>query len=327
MYRQVTMIWLHDPNSLAINTLCERLRMLLGQVEGLSAVTAETDRLKRGDGCHLCVEMLFVDEAHAIAYQAHPARLALLREMAGGILRMASYGQPVDGPAPQRPRLYATAGPACQDRDTLLRMLEAGMDGIRVSLIDADGVPGFLDALYRAAQAHGAMPELLIEQEPGRPAPRLPDPWTTAGLVMTLPSREEDLRALRERLGPDARLCAKVCTRECMDALPLHVRYADEVIIAREALGRSHRRHELPTLQARITALARGARKPCTVASGFLYSMCEHPFPMLSELSDIHNAVRSGVSGLMLGRETSIGRFPIEAVETLARAVGEAVSA
>lgn len=318
MYRHVIMVWLRDPHPQAIEALCVRLRCLLGVIRGLQSLLAQPNDLSREDACHLLLELLFDCEASARGYLTHPLRLSLLQETRPLILRTAGSGYAVAQPKRQPLRLYASAGPSCDDADTLSRLMDAGMHGIRLGMTDdtPDVLDAFLDTFHRVAASHRTSPELLLDNVPSDALAATMQKTGATGLIITLPPQKDARRDLRAGIA-GARLVAKVASEPALATLAETIADADEVLVARNALSRSHPRHSLPALQADIAAAALDAGKPYMVASGLLLSMCDRPFPMVSELSDIHSAVRGGATSLMLNRETSIGRFPVEAMATL----------
>ena len=74
---------------------------------------------------------------------------------------------------------------------------------------------------------------------------------------------------------------------------------------------------KLPRIQKHIIATANAANKPSITATQMLSSMKENPFPTRAEVSDIANAVYDGTDAVMLSDETTVGKFPIQAVEVL----------
>lgn len=131
---------------------------------------------------------------------------------------------------------------------------------------------------------------------------------------------EEDvLRARRfaQRHGFSPFLVAKIERRSALKNLRGIVRAADGLMVARGDLGVEMPFAEIPGLQADIVRNARKEGKPVIVATQVLESMVTNPRPTRAEATDIANAVGSGADAVMLSGETSIGRFPVQAVQAL----------
>ena len=131
-----------------------------------------------------------------------------------------------------------------------------------------------------------------------------------------------DIRQLRELVhaaGSPALLIAKIEKAEALEELEAILSAADAVMVARGDLGVEIGPAAVPLVQKRIILSALEHGKPAITATQMLESMISHADPTRAEASDVANAILDGSSALMLSGETAIGRFPIEAVQTMDR--------
>jgi pyruvate kinase len=130
-----------------------------------------------------------------------------------------------------------------------------------------------------------------------------------------------DVHAVMDELGTRLPVIAKIEKPEAVDLLGPIVRAFDGLMVARGDLGVEIPLEQVPLVQKRCVRLAREHGKPVIVATQMLDSMIHHSHPTRAEASDVANAVLDGADALMLSGETSVGEYPIAAVETMARII------
>ena len=120
-----------------------------------------------------------------------------------------------------------------------------------------------------------------------------------------------------DRVGVRRPVIAKIEKPQAVENLEDIVRAFDGIMVARGDLGVELPLEQVPLVQKRAISLARKRSKPVIVATQVFDSMIDNPRPTRAEASDCANAVMDGADAVMLSGETSVGKFPIECVETM----------
>ena len=135
--------------------------------------------------------------------------------------------------------------------------------------------------------------------------------------------KREDVQLMRDFLdengGSHIRIMAKIENAEGVSNLKEIIEVCDSVMIARGDMGVEIPFEEIPIIQKNIIKIASMAGKQVVTATQMLESMVSHPRPTRAEITDVANAIYDGTSVLMLSGETANGKFPVEAVKTMAR--------
>jgi pyruvate kinase len=128
-----------------------------------------------------------------------------------------------------------------------------------------------------------------------------------------------DVRKFLHDQGADLPIVAKLERQEFISNLPGILTMVDAVMVARGDLGVDVPLEEVPHIQKSVIQQARAVKVPVIVATQMLESMVTHLRPTRAEVSDVSTAIFDGADAIMLSAETATGRYPVEAVQVMAR--------
>lgn len=149
-------------------------------------------------------------------------------------------------------------------------------------------------------------------------------------LALSFVRSEDDVLALRNYLAyvgfSQIPIISKIETAKSLLHLKDLVHASDVVMVARGDLGVEVALEKVPMYQKEICRIAHDMKKPVIVATQMLESMVENPYPTRAEVGDAANAVLDGASYLMLSDETTIGKYPAQAVRVIMATIKETIN-
>ena len=142
--------------------------------------------------------------------------------------------------------------------------------------------------------------------------------YVAASFVSTRQDAQEMRDFLDANGGQDIDIIAKIENRSGVDNVEEIAQVVDGIMVARGDLGVEIPFVEVPSIQKKLVSKCRMLGKLVIVATEMLESMIYNIRPTRAEISDVANAVYEGASAVMLSGESAAGKYPVEAVNTMA---------
>jgi len=133
-----------------------------------------------------------------------------------------------------------------------------------------------------------------------------------------------DIQKILDEHNSPIKIISKIENQEGVDNIDEILLHTYGVMIARGDLGIEVAQEKIPGIQRRLIRKCVMARKPVIVATQMLHTMIKNPRPTRAEITDIANAIYYRTDALMLSGETAYGKYPVEAVRTMAKVAKEA---
>jgi pyruvate kinase len=137
-------------------------------------------------------------------------------------------------------------------------------------------------------------------------------------IALSFVKSDNDIREARTAMkifGRQVPVIAKIERAEAFDKIDNIILESDGIMVARGDLGLEMPMEEIPLLQKELIRKANINGKPVITATQMLESMIHNPMPTRAEITDVANAVIDGTDAVMLSGETSVGDYPILAVD------------
>ena len=202
--------------------------------------------------------------------------------------------------------------------DGALDMLVIGINGPAViAQVQNDGVLGSHKSV-NVPGVHIALPTLT---EKDRKNIKLAIDEDIDFIAHSFVRSAADVRAVQAILdayNSDIKIISKIENQEGVDNIDEIIEVSYGIMIARGDLGIEVPIERIPGIQRQIIRKCVRAKKPVIVATQMLHTMINNPRPTRAEVTDIANAIYYRTDALMLSGETASGKYPVEAVRTMA---------
>ncbi|MFA6536486.1 MAG: pyruvate kinase [Candidatus Paceibacterota bacterium] len=133
------------------------------------------------------------------------------------------------------------------------------------------------------------------------------------------PSDITELRKILDKKKSQAGIIAKIETPQAVANIDEIIKLSDGIMVARGDLAIEIPAEHVPMVQKAIIKKCNEAGKPVITATQMLESMIKTSIPTRAEVSDIANAIIDGTDAIMLSEETTLGKYPVEAVSVMSR--------
>lgn len=149
--------------------------------------------------------------------------------------------------------------------------------------------------------------------------------WEIDWIALSFVRKAEDVvtlkNSIRELTDRPVPVMAKIEKPEALENIDEIIEAADAIMVARGDLGIEIPTEQVPMAQKRVIERCNELGLPVVTATQMLDSMIRNPRPTRAEASDVANAILDGTDALMLSGETTIGRYPLESLQTMDRII------
>lgn len=249
-----------------------------------------------------------------------------------------------------RVQIIATIGPTSGTEEMLGRLIDAGMDVMRLNFSHGtyEEHASYIANLRRAAQARNVRIPIVQDLSGPRETTDAGHGFDTTKVEITEKDLQDldfgisqnvdyiaqsyvgsvgDVFAMKEYIrgkGVHTPLIAKIERREAVADIDAIIDAADAIMIARGDLGNAVPLEEIPFIERDIISKCNAAGKPVITATQMMLSMVSNDAPTRAEVTDVAFAVIEGSDAVMLSEETARGLYPEETVKIMERVSLEA---
>jgi pyruvate kinase len=140
-------------------------------------------------------------------------------------------------------------------------------------------------------------------------------------IALSFVRNSDDLIALKDLIDEHSDhkipIISKIEKPEAIENIDKIIAYSDGIMVARGDLGVEVPAAEVPLIQKQLVHKAKKARIPVIIATQMMETMIDSLTATRAEVNDVANSVMDGADAVMLSGETSVGKYPVEVIETM----------
>lgn len=140
-------------------------------------------------------------------------------------------------------------------------------------------------------------------------------------LALSFVRNSQDLNDLRNLIEQETDqkipIISKIEKPEAIENIDKIIAYSDGLMVARGDLGVEIPAAEVPLIQKKLVQAAKKARIPVIIATQMMETMIDSRTATRAEVNDVANSVMDGADAVMLSGETSVGKYPVQVIETM----------
>ncbi len=144
-------------------------------------------------------------------------------------------------------------------------------------------------------------------------------------IALSFVRHAQDLMTLQDLIKEHSEhkipIVAKIEKPEGVENIDKIVAYCDGLMVARGDLGVEIPAQEVPLIQKKLVLKAKTARIPVIIATQMMETMIDSLTPTRAEVNDVANSVMDGADAVMLSGETSVGKYPVQVIETMSKII------
>lgn len=144
-------------------------------------------------------------------------------------------------------------------------------------------------------------------------------------IALSFVRHKEDLldlkKLIKKHSSYEIPIISKIEKPQALDNIDEIIDHSNGLMVARGDLGVEVPAEQVPLIQKNLALKAKAARIPVIIATQMMESMIDGLTPSRAEVNDVANSVMDGADAVMLSGETSVGKYPVDVIQTMRKIV------